>query len=60
MSATDRDQAGTLHTKIKYSLLTGTDLFAIDPKTGVISTVTETLDREVRTGIITLTILSVT
>ncbi|XP_029931188.1 desmocollin-2-like [Myripristis murdjan] len=48
VSATDRDQEGTPHTKIKYSLLTGTDLFAIEPETGVISTVTETLDREVK------------
>ncbi|XP_030017235.1 desmocollin 2-like protein [Sphaeramia orbicularis] len=48
VSATDRDQPKTSHVKIRYSLLTGSDLFAIDPATGVITTVTNTLDREVK------------
>lgn len=48
VNATDRDKRGTLHVKIRYSLLTGLDLFLIDPATGVISTVTNTLDREVQ------------
>nr|XP_046264009.1 desmocollin 2 like [Scatophagus argus] len=46
VNATDRDQAGTLHVKIRYALLDGLDLFSIDSATGVISTVTDTLDRE--------------
>ncbi|XP_071382834.1 desmocollin 2-like protein [Centroberyx affinis] len=48
VNATDRDQEKTLHTTIRYSLLTGTDLFTINPATGVIATVTNTLDREVK------------
>nr|XP_040027754.1 LOW QUALITY PROTEIN: desmocollin 2 like [Gasterosteus aculeatus aculeatus] len=48
VNATDKDQAGTLHVKIRYSLKTGLDLFAIDPGTGVITTATNTLDREVK------------
>ncbi|GAA6234746.1 desmocollin-2 [Lates japonicus] len=48
VNATDRDKKGTLHVKIKYTLLTGLDLFAINPETGVITTVTNTLDREVK------------
>lgn len=47
LNATDRDQEGTLHVKIKYSLVDGQNLFAINPHTGVITTVTNTLDREV-------------
>lgn len=49
LNATDRDQEGTDHVDIRYSLLTGFDLFAIDSQTGVITTVTNTLDREVST-----------
>lgn len=49
LNATDRDQEGTDHVEIRYSLLTGLDLFAIDSQTGVITTVTNTLDREVST-----------
>ncbi|XP_070701530.1 desmocollin 2-like protein isoform X2 [Pempheris klunzingeri] len=48
VNTTDRDQKGTLHVEIRYSLLTGLDLFDINPKTGVITTVTNTLDREVK------------
>uniref|UniRef100_A0A8C7SM37 Cadherin domain-containing protein n=1 Tax=Oncorhynchus mykiss TaxID=8022 RepID=A0A8C7SM37_ONCMY len=47
VNATDIDQRGTDHTKIRYSLLSGTNLFYINPETGVISTKTDTLDREV-------------
>lgn len=50
VNATDRDKEGSLHVKIKYTLLTGLDLFAINPDTGVITTVTNKLDREVSTG----------
>ncbi|XP_040910707.1 desmocollin 2 like [Toxotes jaculatrix] len=48
VNATDRDQANTLHAEIRYSLLNGLDLFAINSETGVITTVTNTLDREVK------------
>ncbi|KAK9539279.1 hypothetical protein VZT92_004395 [Zoarces viviparus] len=48
VNATDTDQADTLHVKIRYSLKTGLDLFAINPDTGVITTVTNTLDRETK------------
>ncbi|KAM7379388.1 hypothetical protein PAMP_004944 [Pampus punctatissimus] len=48
VNATDRDQEGTQHVKIRYSLLSGLGLFSINPQTGVISTVTNTLDREVQ------------
>lgn len=47
MNATDRDKEGTQHVKIRYTLLDGLDLFAINPETGVITTRTNTLDREV-------------
>ncbi|KAM8839161.1 desmocollin 2-like protein [Synchiropus picturatus] len=46
INATDKDKPGTEHVKIKYTLLSGLDLFAINPSTGVITTVTNTLDRE--------------
>ncbi|TNN61086.1 Desmocollin-3 [Liparis tanakae] len=48
VNGVDRDQAGSLHVKIRYSLKTGMDLFAINPATGIISTVTNTLDRELK------------
>ncbi|XP_035527138.1 desmocollin 2 like isoform X2 [Morone saxatilis] len=48
VNATDRDEEKTLHVKIKYSLLDGLDLFSIHPETGVITTVTNSLDREVK------------
>lgn len=56
VKATDRDKEGSLHVKIRYTLLNGLDLFAIHPETGVITTVTSTLDREVSTGTIVLMI----
>lgn len=49
LSATDRDQQGTPHVKIRYELMSETGLFAIKPETGVITTLTSTLDREVST-----------
>ncbi|KAM9349583.1 desmocollin 2-like protein [Symphorus nematophorus] len=48
VNATDRDQPNTSHVKIRYSLLSGLDRFAINPETGVITTVISTLDREVQ------------
>ncbi|CAL8255988.1 unnamed protein product [Merluccius merluccius] len=51
VTATDRDQQGTLHTMIKFTLLTGNQLFNIHPKTGMITTKSGTLDREVQTTI---------
>ncbi|KAL7888148.1 hypothetical protein AOLI_G00031220 [Acnodon oligacanthus] len=46
VNATDRDEPNTPHTSIRYSLLNGTDLFAISSSNGLITTRTETLDRE--------------
>uniref|UniRef100_A0A3B4BB59 Cadherin domain-containing protein n=1 Tax=Periophthalmus magnuspinnatus TaxID=409849 RepID=A0A3B4BB59_9GOBI len=46
VNATDRDQPGTDHVAIRYSLLSGTNLFSINAETGVISTVSSALDRE--------------
>uniref|UniRef100_A0A8C4HPT7 Desmocollin 1 n=1 Tax=Dicentrarchus labrax TaxID=13489 RepID=A0A8C4HPT7_DICLA len=48
VNATDKDKKGSLHVKIRYSLLDKLDLFSIHPETGVITTVTNTLDREVK------------
>ncbi|XP_039863480.1 desmocollin-2-like isoform X2 [Simochromis diagramma] len=48
VSATDRDQIGTNHVKIKYTLVSGSDMFTIHPETGVITTTTNTLDRELK------------
>ncbi|CAI5641111.1 unnamed protein product [Oreochromis niloticus] len=48
VNTTDKDQNGTDHVKIKYTLLTGTAMFAIHPQTGVITTTTNTLDRELK------------
>uniref|UniRef100_H3CL82 Desmocollin 2 like n=1 Tax=Tetraodon nigroviridis TaxID=99883 RepID=H3CL82_TETNG len=46
LNATDDDQPGTDHVKIRYRLLDNLDKFSIHPNTGVISTVTNSLDRE--------------
>ncbi|XP_054623901.1 desmocollin 2-like protein [Dunckerocampus dactyliophorus] len=46
INTTDRDQEGTDHVKIRYSLLTGLDKFAINPETGDLTVVTNALDRE--------------
>ncbi|XP_077376327.1 desmocollin 2-like protein isoform X2 [Festucalex cinctus] len=48
VNATDRDQQGTDHVKIRYSLLSELDKFAINPTTGVFTTATGTLDREIK------------
>ncbi|KAL4646427.1 desmocollin-3-like, partial [Arapaima gigas] len=48
VNATDRDDPQTLHAKISYSLLPGSDIFLIDRVTGVITTGTAVLDREVK------------
>ncbi|XP_026016950.1 desmocollin-3-like isoform X1 [Astatotilapia calliptera] len=48
VSATDRDQIYTDHVKIKYTLVSGSDMFTIHPETGVITTTTNTLDRELK------------
>ncbi|KAG7488411.1 hypothetical protein MATL_G00034310 [Megalops atlanticus] len=48
INATDRDDPETDHTKIKYTLLTGGDMFLIHSATGVITTKTAALDREVQ------------
>ncbi|XP_034469320.1 desmocollin 2 like [Hippoglossus hippoglossus] len=48
VNASDKDEPGSKHVKIKYSLKNGLDLFAINSDTGVITTVTNTLDREVK------------
>lgn len=47
VNATDKDQPKTSHTLIKFTLLNATDMFSIDPFTGVITAKTNTLDREV-------------
>ncbi|XP_033993194.1 desmocollin 2 like isoform X2 [Trematomus bernacchii] len=48
VDADDIDQGGSLHVKIKYTLEDGLNRFAIHPVTGVITTTTNTLDREVK------------
>ncbi|MBN3313338.1 DSC2 protein, partial [Atractosteus spatula] len=47
-NATDRDEPNTPHTKLRYKLLSGGDLFAIDPSGGLLSTRSNSLDREVK------------
>lgn len=49
VNATDRDKEGTDHVLIRYSLLSNTNLFAINSQTGDITTRTNTLDRQVST-----------
>ncbi|XP_059922407.1 desmocollin 2-like protein isoform X1 [Gadus macrocephalus] len=51
VTATDRDEAGTPHTQIKFSLLTENQLFNIHPQSGKITTKSGTLDREVQATI---------
>ncbi|KAM6458291.1 desmocollin-2-like isoform 1-T1 [Liasis olivaceus] len=53
MTATDRDEPGTLHTKLKYRIVgqdptssRGGTLFAVNPDSGDISLQTPSLDRE--------------
>ncbi|KAM5222332.1 desmocollin-3-like [Ctenodactylus gundi] len=49
--ATDRDEPDTMHTRLKYSILEQTPrsrvFFSVHPNTGVITTVSHYLDREV-------------
>lgn len=49
--ATDKDEPDTLHTRLKYSILqqlpASPTLFAMHPTTGVITTTSSQLDREV-------------
>uniref|UniRef100_A0A8D1WNN7 Cadherin domain-containing protein n=1 Tax=Sus scrofa TaxID=9823 RepID=A0A8D1WNN7_PIG len=49
--ATDKDEPDTMHTRLKYSILNQTPrspgLFSVHPSTGVITTVSQNLDREV-------------
>nr|XP_012302623.1 desmocollin-3-like [Aotus nancymaae] len=49
--ATDRDEPDTMHTRLKYSILEQTPrspgLFSVHPSTGVITTISHYLDREV-------------
>ncbi|XP_012734073.2 desmocollin-1 [Fundulus heteroclitus] len=46
VEATDKDDPYTDHVKIKYTLKDGLEYFAINPDTGVITTVSNKLDRE--------------
>ncbi|XP_055994238.1 desmocollin-3 isoform X1 [Sorex fumeus] len=49
--ATDRDEPDTMHTRLKYTILEQTPrspgLFSVHPSTGVITTVSHSMDREV-------------
>ncbi|KAM6148756.1 desmocollin-3 isoform 2-T2 [Erethizon dorsatum] len=49
--ATDRDEPDTMHTRLKYGILEQTPrspgLFSVHPSTGVITTISHYLDREV-------------
>lgn len=57
LNATDRDQPNTLHVMIRYTLLDNLDRFSINPNTGVITTVADGLDREVRLSDVFLMLL---
>ncbi|KAF6739240.1 Desmocollin-3 [Oryzias melastigma] len=48
VNATDKDKQETDHVRIKYSLKSELNLFTINPDSGVITTLTNTLDREVK------------
>ncbi|XP_062308283.1 desmocollin 2-like protein isoform X2 [Osmerus eperlanus] len=48
VTATDLDAKDTLHVKIKYSLLSGIELFSIHPESGMLIAKTGNLDREVQ------------
>ncbi|KAJ3599675.1 hypothetical protein NHX12_033631 [Muraenolepis orangiensis] len=51
VTATDRDQEGTPHSMIKFRWLTENQLFNIHPTSGMITTRSGTLDREVQATI---------
>uniref|UniRef100_A0A673XT23 Desmocollin 2 like n=1 Tax=Salmo trutta TaxID=8032 RepID=A0A673XT23_SALTR len=46
VKSTDKDEADTPHTKIRYTLLTGGQFFTIGSHSGLITAKTSTLDRE--------------
>ncbi|KAK6313884.1 hypothetical protein J4Q44_G00153430 [Coregonus suidteri] len=46
VKSTDKDEADTPHTKIRYTLLTGGQFFTIGSHSGLITARTSTLDRE--------------
>ncbi|XP_026089311.1 desmocollin-3-like isoform X2 [Carassius auratus] len=46
VNATDKDQANTARTLIKFTLHNATDMFSIGPSNGIITAKTNTLDRE--------------
>uniref|UniRef100_A0A1A7XC89 Desmocollin 2 like n=1 Tax=Iconisemion striatum TaxID=60296 RepID=A0A1A7XC89_9TELE len=46
VQSTDRDDPTTDHARVHYKLLSGLNYFAINPETGIITTLTNTLDRE--------------
>ncbi|KAK5617769.1 hypothetical protein CRENBAI_000379 [Crenichthys baileyi] len=48
VNATDRDDPNTDHVKIKFMLKDGLEYFALNPDTGVITTVSNKLDRETK------------
>ncbi|CAL8279848.1 unnamed protein product [Lota lota] len=48
VQATDRDQENTPHTKISYTLLSGQNMFAINPETGFMTVNSDQLDREIQ------------
>ncbi|XP_056132254.1 desmocollin 2-like protein [Lampris incognitus] len=51
VTAADRDQHGLPHSAIRYSLLTQRQLFNIHPSSGLITTRSSSLDREVQAAI---------
>lgn len=51
VNATDKDDPETDHVRIKYKLINGLDFFAINAETGVITTISKNLDREVSPAI---------
>ncbi|XP_051953861.1 desmocollin 2-like protein [Xyrauchen texanus] len=51
VNATDKDQAKTPHTLIKFTLLNATDMFSIEAFSGVLTAKTNTLDREAQDNV---------
>uniref|UniRef100_A0A3B3UQ73 Desmocollin 2 like n=1 Tax=Poecilia latipinna TaxID=48699 RepID=A0A3B3UQ73_9TELE len=54
VNATDKDDPETDHVRIRYRLLDGLDFFHIHADTGVITTISKKLDREVKTHMVTI------
>ncbi|KAK6491965.1 desmocollin-1-like [Huso huso] len=48
VNATDRDAPNTLFSQVNYRIVSNTDLFRIQPETGVVYTVSTALDRETK------------